>query len=198
MNESMIESVPDGFATSVRSFDKNVEETASGQKEPDDFWYGSKYNTKKSKLATDPSSSTPPPENEEPDASFSITSNGTQGQCKRFDASGSSDDDGEITGYDWSIQQVNSSTEFTSSKKIYDLQFAEQSSWDVTLTVTDDDGASDTATGETSVEPIPQDDNTDCSSKFDNWKGEDDDGGGSGGGGGGSDDDDNNPPPAAQ
>jgi hypothetical protein len=137
--------------------------------------------------------------NNKPDASISINSRGTQGQCKRFDASGSSDDDGEITGYDWSIQQQGgSNVEFISSKEIYDLRFAEQSSWDVTLTVTDDDGATDTATDETSVEPIPYNDDTDCSSLFDNWQGEDDNGGGSGGGGGGSDDDDNNPPPAAQ
>ena len=202
MNEDLITEFPDGFATSVYNQRKKVEQTLTPSgpiDEPDDHTYQNVSLTK-SKLATDPSGPPPPPpENEEPNASFSINSRGPQGQCKRFDASGSSDDDGEITGYDWSIQQVNGSTEFTSSKEVYDLQFAEQSSWDVTLTVTDNDGATDTATGGTSVEPIPQDDNTDCSSKFDDWKGDDEDGGGSGGGGGnGGNENDNNPPPAAQ
>ena len=60
MNENLLGEIPDGFATSVDRFDKNVEETASDQKEPDDFWYGNKFNRNKLKLATDPSSSTPP------------------------------------------------------------------------------------------------------------------------------------------
>ena len=59
MNESMIISVPDGFATSVERYEKDIEKTvtASGPKEePDDFWYPIQERVRtKSKLATDPS-----------------------------------------------------------------------------------------------------------------------------------------------
>ena len=56
MNEDLITQFPDGFATSVQSFDKQVETTASGKAEPDDFWYPLQERVlTKSKLATDPS-----------------------------------------------------------------------------------------------------------------------------------------------
>jgi hypothetical protein len=61
MNESMIESVPDGFTASVERYEKDIEKTvtASGPKEePDDFWYPIQERVRtKSKLATDPDSS---------------------------------------------------------------------------------------------------------------------------------------------
>jgi len=60
MNESMIESVPDGFATSVEDVDKALEQT-QGQEEPDDHWYPQQEREfTKSKLATDPDGSSPP------------------------------------------------------------------------------------------------------------------------------------------
>ena len=58
MNEDLITQFPEGFATSVDKYRKKVE-TTDGQDEPDDHTYQNK-NLKKSKLATDPSS-TPPP-----------------------------------------------------------------------------------------------------------------------------------------
>jgi hypothetical protein len=62
MNESLMQTIPAGYASSVDYFDKDVEETASGDKEPDDFWYGGKLDINQSKLATDIAGSTPPPQ----------------------------------------------------------------------------------------------------------------------------------------
>jgi hypothetical protein len=58
MNQSLMQNIPDGYAKTVQGFNKDVEETVGGDKEPDDFWYGSKLNINKSKLATDIASST--------------------------------------------------------------------------------------------------------------------------------------------
>jgi hypothetical protein len=59
MNESLITEFSDGFATSVQSYEKDVEQasTPSGpQEEPDDFIYPAQdRDNTKSKLATDPS-----------------------------------------------------------------------------------------------------------------------------------------------
>ncbi|MBL4660931.1 MAG: S8 family serine peptidase [Alcanivoracaceae bacterium] len=80
-----------------------------------------------------------PPVNIPPTASF--TSSCTDLSCN-FDASGSSDSDGTITGYSWS---------FGGSGVTASNTFASAGTFAVTLTVTDNDGATDSVTNNVSV-----------------------------------------------
>jgi len=125
---------------------------------------------------------------QDPQADFTTQSEGPQNQCLRLDGSGSTDE-GEIVDYSWKLESSNSQRD-GSGEVISDHSFSEASSWDVTLTVTDNDGGttSTTTINAHQVEATP--DNTDC-----NWGG--DGGGGSDDGGGGQDDGDDgedNPP----
>ncbi|MFC1991409.1 PKD domain-containing protein [Chloroflexota bacterium] len=74
--------------------------------------------------------------NDPPMASFTYTSNGLT--CN-FDASGSDDPDGSIVAYDWTFGDGNTSSGITTAHT-----YASTGTYDVSLTVTDNDGANDT------------------------------------------------------
>ncbi len=80
-----------------------------------------------------------PPTNQAPNASFTYSC--TDLACT-FDGSGSSDSDGSITDYSWS---------FGGNGSIVNHTFGSAGTYSVTLTVTDDDGATDTATQSVTV-----------------------------------------------
>ena len=87
---------------------------------------------------------TAPPVNVAPNASF--TSNCTDLSCS-FNASGSSDSDGSVSNYSWS---------FGGSGITATNNYASAGTYSVTLTVTDNDGATDTATNSVTVnDPTP-------------------------------------------
>jgi PKD repeat protein len=86
---------------------------------------------------SDPSGNQPPIANAGPDV------NGTEGAAVTFDGSGSTDPDGMIATYDWEFGDGVSGTGATPSHT-----YASAATYNVVLTVTDDDGipSSDTAT----------------------------------------------------
>ncbi len=61
----------------------------------------------------------------------------------RFDGSNSSDPDGEIVSYEWDLGDGNTATE-----DVVEHQYPETGSYSVTLTVTDDQGATGSASEE--------------------------------------------------
>ena len=81
--------------------------------------------------------------NTPPEASFT---SGTQGLTATFDASASFDPDGTVTSYAWAFGDGTTGTGPTAQHT-----YAQAGTYDVTLTVTDDDGATDTATGQVTV-----------------------------------------------
>ncbi len=81
--------------------------------------------------------------NDAPTADF--THDCTDLDCT-FDASASSDPDGSITSYDWELGDGN-----TDTGEVVDHTYAEGGTYTVNLTVTDDDGATDTASQDVSV-----------------------------------------------
>ncbi|MEM7111379.1 MAG: PKD domain-containing protein [Chloroflexota bacterium] len=84
----------------------------------------------------------PPTPNQPPTAVFSANpTNGTNPLTVNFDASASSDSDGAITSYAWDFGDGNSDNGATASHT-----FNSVGNFTVTLTVTDDDGATDSAT----------------------------------------------------
>jgi PKD repeat protein len=89
-----------------------------------------------------------------PVASFTYSPSAPEvGETVSFDASGSSDDDGYITSYAWDFGDENSGTGKTTSHA-----YATVASYTVTLTVTDNDGLTDTATKGFDVYAGPQND----------------------------------------
>ncbi len=146
MNESMIEEIPEGYAESVYEFDKDLEETASGQREPDGFWYplqNRDYN--RSRLATDITSGGNSP-------TAALTCEQSQDQtfvnnCANFaaklDASGSSDPDGNLDEYDWESQ---GGFDAVTQHPDADVQACLSETDNVNLTVSDTDGNSDSVT----------------------------------------------------
>ena len=82
-------------------------------------------------MVTDPNANTPP--------TASFTSSCTELTCT-FDGSGSSDSDGTITAYDWNFGDGNTASGATTSHT-----YAASGTFNVSLTVTDDDSATDTA-----------------------------------------------------
>lgn len=82
--------------------------------------------------------------NAPPNASF--TYNCTNLACS-FDGSGSSDDDGTITDYNWDFGDGNVGSGVSESNS-----YAEEGSYDVTLVITDDGGASDSQTQTVTVD----------------------------------------------
>uniref|UniRef100_UPI0006848399 PKD domain-containing protein n=1 Tax=Arthrobacter castelli TaxID=271431 RepID=UPI0006848399 len=89
----------------------------------------------------------PPPPNEPPTAEFTAQCNALD--CE-FDGSGSSDPDGSIDSYGWTVDGAAASDQATLSRT-----FSSPGTYSVTLTVTDDDGASDSTTQEVVVEAPP-------------------------------------------
>ena len=80
--------------------------------------------------------------NDAPTASFTTEpSSPDPGQSVTFDASASSDADGSIASYEWAFGDGTTATGQTASHT-----YADGGSFEVTLTVTDDTGATDTAT----------------------------------------------------
>jgi PKD repeat protein len=77
-----------------------------------------------------------PPPNVAPTAAFTAATGGTIGT---FDASASSDGDGQVTGYRWSFGDGSTGTGVTASH-----EYAADGTYTVALTVTDDDGATTT------------------------------------------------------
>lgn len=88
-----------------------------------------------------------------PIASFSITpSTGTTDTIFSFDASASSDIDGRIVEYRWLIENN------TFTNRIPRYSFTREGTFEILLTVTDNDGETDTSTGTLLVNPPGDDD----------------------------------------
>lgn len=90
---------------------------------------------------------TPPPPNESPQASFSHACEGLD--CT-FDGSASSDPDGSIESYSWDFGDGTTGSGATPTHT-----YAEDGSYTVTLTVTDDRGASNTTTKQVTADTPP-------------------------------------------
>lgn len=74
---------------------------------------------------------------------------GAAGQAVQFDGSASSDTDGTIASYDWDFGDGGSATGANPTHT-----YASDGSFTVTLTVTDDDGATDTATTSATISAV--------------------------------------------
>ncbi|MHB8054336.1 MAG: PKD domain-containing protein [Candidatus Aminicenantales bacterium] len=86
----------------------------------------------------------PPPDNQAPVALFSYApATGSAPLGVNFDASASHDQDGTIAGYSWSFGDGKKD-----SGKVAFHTFAKPGTYDIVLTVVDDDGAADTVTHE--------------------------------------------------
>lgn len=95
--------------------------------------------------------------NTAPTATFEVsTSTPTAGTEVQFDASASSDVEGNIASYEWAFGDEASATG-AEATHVYDEsvanRYAESSRYEVTLTVRDADGATDTATKSVRVAP---------------------------------------------
>jgi hypothetical protein len=165
MNEDRMTQFPNGFATSVDFWNKDLEKT-DGQEEPDDFRYPEEnIDEKKSKLATDPDGGDDGGGDNSPNAALSCS--GSQDQTfgqdcvsqygqdafpAKFDASGSSDPDNDINTYDWTSQSgsIDKITDHPDADIQYCVNTASQSDMqdNVTVKVTDDNSNSDTDSGE--------------------------------------------------
>ena len=102
--------------------------------------------------------------NQDPQADMIKQSKGAQAQCLRLDGSGSSDADGNITDYYWRLESPEFQYGKSGSGVLSDHSFSEQGSWSITLTVTDNDGATHSTTSFHAVEAIPQDGSESCDS----------------------------------
>ena len=88
------------------------------------------------------------PANAGPTASFTATENGLS---VTFNASGSTDGDGNVVGYSWNFGDGQTSTAGPTVTHTY----AAANTYTVILQVTDDDGATDDATDTVTVADIP-------------------------------------------
>ncbi|WP_153553956.1 glycosyl hydrolase family 18 protein [Halomicrobium sp. LC1Hm] len=90
-------------------------------------------------------------ENQSPEASFTVSPSSPEpGEEVTLDASGSSDPDGDSLSYEWDIETVGTVEGAENS-----LTFDEAGDYEVTLTVTDAEGASSSVTETLSVMPAP-------------------------------------------
>ncbi|GEM_PF-1531592 len=96
-------------------------------------------------------------ENTPPAATFSVApSVPTAGAEVQFDASASSDEDGEIVSYEWTFADGTTVTGETVTHAFDESvanRYGEPSRYEVTLTVTDADGATDAASKSVRVDP---------------------------------------------
>jgi chitodextrinase len=83
---------------------------------------------------------------EPPTATFEAPDSATSGESLSFDATGSSDPDGQVTGYEWSF---GDGTSATGPSPTHTYESAGE--YTVTLEVTDDDGLTDSASATVSV-----------------------------------------------
>lgn len=84
--------------------------------------------------------------NEPPTASFQYSpANPEPGEAVRLDASGSSDADGDIVSYQWDLDG-DGEVDAESGNPNQRIAFPSAGTYEVTLTVTDDDGATDSTT----------------------------------------------------
>ncbi|WP_155849354.1 PKD domain-containing protein [Arthrobacter sp. H20] len=89
----------------------------------------------------------PPPANGPPSARFSQTCDGLE--CT-FNGAGSTDSDGTVDSYAWTSSDGGSGT-----AAVFTRKFASAGTYDVTLTVTDNDGATSPTTQEVTVSAAP-------------------------------------------
>jgi PKD repeat protein len=92
----------------------------------------------------------PPPPNQPPTAAFSPTSC-TTGQPCQFSSEGSNDSDGSIVGWAWNFGDSGSPDNASSSENPSHT-YALAGTYPVSLSVTDDDGATTTASGDVVVQ----------------------------------------------
>jgi PKD repeat protein len=91
--------------------------------------------------------------NQPPTASFTVVpSRGFAGREFTFDATGSSDPDGEIVSYRWNFGDEHTAT---GPEKVVTHTYVEEGIYQVKLTVTDNSNKSDTMTRQVIVEPDP-------------------------------------------
>jgi len=90
-----------------------------------------------------------PVANEPPVADPNGPYSGTVGSPVSFDGSGSSDPDGTIVAYDWDFGDGNTGAGVKPSHR-----YVAAGTYTVSLTVTDNDGASDTATSTATIDPV--------------------------------------------
>ena len=89
-----------------------------------------------------------PEPNQAPEASFQVNANFL---TIEFDASSSTDADGEIESYSWEYGD-----NATGSGKTTEHTYKKEGTYDITLTVTDDDGVTSSSTQELTVSPFNQ------------------------------------------
>ena len=80
----------------------------------------------------------------------STVRSGTAPFATYFNAGASTDEDGEIVSYAWDLGPLG-----TRDTQAFNITVDEPGEYDISLTVTDDDGATDTVIGMMSVEPAP-------------------------------------------
>jgi hypothetical protein len=95
--------------------------------------------------------------NEPPLADAGLDQQATAGETVRLDATGSRDPDGNVTGYDWSIEMPGGGTTTPDCGTCGTTSFRPETpgQYNVTITVTDDDGATRTDTLYVEVDPAP-------------------------------------------
>jgi PKD repeat protein len=108
----------------------------------DDGWYDVRLLVVDDSGATTTLSRAVVVENTSPTATIDVSpANATTGSPVAFDATNSTDADGSIAAYDWTFGDGNATTGATATHA-----YAANGTYAVTLTVTDDDGATGTAT----------------------------------------------------
>ena len=108
MNQGLLTQIPSGFATSVQSYEKDVEQasTPSGpQEEPDDFIYPAQdRDNTKSKLATDPDGNNGGGNTAPSCFPIGLSSTNTSPQLMDWEMTAyANDPDGDSLTYDWTF-----------------------------------------------------------------------------------------------